>query len=142
MSLKGKTILLALAALTSTACVARPLPPVEIVLTGDAKEIAGWFSAKGEWTLFPSQHSRRYNPYVNNENAKCVSVINDTGLPRSSFSRLDRQRVVMHGHVVDYDSLSDGQSAADKLMSKKYFKGELVENYCLRQYVFVATEVQ
>lgn len=140
MSLKG--ILLTLGALISTACVARSLPPVEIVLTNDAKEVAGWFSARGEWTLFPDQHSRRYNPYVNNENAKCVSVINDTGRPRSSFSRLDGRRVVMRGYVADYDSLSDGESTADRLMSKKYFKGELVENYCLRQYVFVATEVR
>jgi len=140
MSIRTTTIALALT-LVCTACVARPVSASGIVLNVEATELSGWFSAKGEWALFPSRSKRHYNPYTNDENAKCVSLINKTGSPRFNFEGLRNKHVTVMGFAVDYDKLADGDSPGDKLLSKKYFDTEPVENYCLRKYVFVVTGI-
>lgn len=129
-------------ALMSAACTARPALANEIVLNSDATELAGWFSARGEWTLFPAKSTKRYNPYTNNENAKCVSIINGTGRRRSDFASLGGRYVVIRGRTLAYDDLSDGGSPSDKLLSKKYYENEPVENFCLRRFVFIATDLR
>jgi hypothetical protein len=111
-------------------------------MNDEATELSGWFSARGEWALFPNRSKARYNPYTTDDNAKCVSLVNKTGLPRSNFERLSNKHVTVMGFAVDYDKLADGNSPGDRLLSKKYFESEPVENYCLRKYVFVVTRVR
>jgi hypothetical protein len=124
------------------ACVARPVSVSGIVMNGEATELSGWFSTKGEWALFPSRNKIHYNPYANDENTKCVSLINKTGSPRSNSERFRNKHVAVMGFAVEYEKLADGGSSSDKLLSKKYFETEPVENYCLRKYVFVVTGVR
>ena len=112
-----------------------------MVLNHDTVQLEGWFSAKGEWTLFPMPDFRTYDPYVK-EDDKCVSLINGTKLPRSAYEALQGKKVVVIGRVITYDDLSSGSSAADRLLSKKYFRDQVVENYCLREFVFVATNIR
>ena len=141
MSLKIKGIMLWGAALAGAACAGTPrLPAGGYHLDAGTREVSGWFSARGEWTLFSSRRWKGYNPYTNDENTKCVSV-NDTGRSRSEFARLNGKHIIVRGHAMEYDKLSSGESPADKLLSKKYFRSEVVENFCLRQFVFVATEL-
>lgn len=46
---------------------------------------------------------------------------------------------MIRGCAIDYDKLADGDGLSGKLLPKKYFGGDSVKNFCLRQYVFVAT---
>lgn len=137
-------LIASMAALASSACAATPAPPAtahEIALRSDTREISGWFSAGGEWALYPNKLSRPYDPYTSNENAKCVSIVNGTGGPRSAVRRFHGKRVVVRGYATEYDKLPTGDSAFEKLLSKKTFGKDVVENFCLRQFVFVATEL-
>ncbi|MEO7177534.1 MAG: hypothetical protein ABIW83_01700 [Allosphingosinicella sp.] len=137
-----KVIALSLVALAGSACAAPPIaPPGGIAMTGESTEISGWFSAGGEWAVYPNRISRRYDPYATNGNLKCVSVVNGTRRPRSEFRRFNGKHVVVRGYATDYDKLPNGDSPVEKLMSKKVFGRDVVENFCLRQYVFVATEL-
>lgn len=139
----GAGLLLATWVLASGACAAPPLAPGgEIALNGGTKEITGWFSAGGEWALYPNNLSRAYDPYATNENAKCVSLVNGTRGRRDALKRFHGKRVVVRGHAVDYDKLPTGDDALEQLMSKKRFGNDVVENFCLRQYVFVVTELR
>lgn len=140
MSIRTITIATTLA-LISTACVARSVSPGGIVVNSDGTKISGWFSARGEWALFPKRNKTDYNPYTTNDNEKCVSLVNKTGLSRSRFEKVNNKYISLTGFAVAYDKLADGNSPSDKLLSKKYFELEPVENYCLRKYVFVVTRL-
>jgi hypothetical protein len=138
----GARLLLATSALASSACAEPPVArPGEIRLTGGSKAISGWFSAGGEWALYPDKLSRPYDPHSSNENAKCVSLINGTGGRRDALKRLHGKRVAVRGRAVDYDELPTGADPLEKLLSKKRFGNDVVEDFCLRQYVFVVTEM-
>ena len=140
MSIRTITIALALT-FASAACVTRSVSTSGILMNGEATELSGWFSAKGEWALYPNRSKTRYYPYAVDESLKCLSLINKTGFPRSRFTKLNKIYVTVTGYAVDYDHLTDGSSPSDKLLSKKYYQSEPVENYCLRKYVFVATGI-
>jgi hypothetical protein len=143
MVVRGFGALLLIAASASTACATRPPSGGEIAVKADTKTIGGWFAAGGEWMLFSNRDQlSRYNPYVKLEEAKCVSLVNMTGRPRTDFARLNRKRVEVEGSAVEYDALDDGTTAADQLLSKKYSGGHPVENFCLRRYVFLATAIR
>jgi hypothetical protein len=101
--------------------------------------LQGWFSATGEWILFPSEDFEDYDPFKTNENEKCVSLINRTGSDRSQHRHLDGTKVVVLGAPIRYDDLPIGVSSGDRLLSKRYFENESVENYCLRDFVFVVS---
>lgn len=141
MPVRTCTIALSLA-FVSTACVAQSVSVRGIALNSETNELSGWLSAKGEWAVFPSRRKAHYNPYTKTESEKCVSLVNKTELPRSDFVRLNNRYVTVTGYAVDYDNLSGGDSLSDALLSKKYFGNDPVENYCLRQLVFVATGVR
>jgi hypothetical protein len=112
------------------------------MLSSEDQELSGWFSGRGEWALFPNRSLRNYDPFTKNEDAKCVSIVNGTGRSRRDFNYLTGKHVIVRGYARDYDKLPGGDTPSDKLLSKKYFGKEVVENYCLRQYIFVATELR
>lgn len=124
-----------------SACASVDTPKRAIELNLATSKLEGWFYATGEWTLFPTSDFKGYEPYVE-ENHKCVSLINSTGVPRKAYRSFHRKKVVVTGTVLRYETLSDGRTPADRLLSKKYFGDELVENSCLREYVFAVTEVR
>jgi len=68
-------------------------------------------------------------------------LINGTGAGRAKFAPLEGRKVVVVGVAVRYDDLGDGTSDADRLLAKKYYEDVVVENFCLRDFVFVAREV-
>lgn len=123
-------------------CVSTTIPETAIVVRQDTTRLEGWFSARGEWTLFPTPDFEKYDPFVEAEARKCASLINATGSERSEYNSLHGRRVVAVGYAIRYDTLPRGNSAADRLLSKRYFEQEVVENSCLREFVFVTKSVR
>ena len=118
-------------------------PAAEIVLGKNADRLEGWFSARGEWLVNPtSRDFDSYNPLDKPLNQRCVSVVNATGSDRSDFAALDGKCVVVTGFVMDYDDLPIGSSTADLLTQKRYYKDEVVFDFCLRRTVFIANSVR
>lgn len=122
-------------------------PPERVVATPISLErgtvrIEGWFSARGEWMVNSQKAYQTYNPLGKDESDRCVSVINDTGAVRSDFAALDGKQVVVTGFAMSYEDLQPGSTFADSVMSKRYYKNEVVPNFCLRQWVFVAKTIQ
>lgn len=128
----------------STACgsIAGDTQPAETLLYENTDRVEGWFSTKGEWILFPTRNFEAYDPFGRGESQKCVSLINGTGSDRSRYFGLEGEKVVATGFTVRYDSLSSGSSTHDRLLSKKYYENEPVENFCLRDFVFVASSIE
>lgn len=110
-------------------------------LSEDTVQLEGWFSARGEWTLFATSDFGNYNPYVKEEE-RCVSLINATESPRDLYQHLHGKKVVAIGFALRYDDLSSGSGTIDQLLSKKYFNDDIVENYCLRDFVFAVRAIR
>lgn len=92
--------------------------------------------------VFPRKDIRNYDPYAADDRAKCISVVNATGKSSAIISALDGRRVIAHGKVVDYDTLTDSSNPAERLLGRKYYGDEFVPNFCLRQFVFVASSLE
>ena len=131
-----------LAFLSLTACVTPTGVATPIELSPTATSLKGWISTRGEWTLFPTARFGTYSPYRVTEAQKCVSLVNDTGEPRASYASLQAHRVRVIGFVRGYDELANAEDPAERLLSKKYYKKELVENSCLREFVFIVQRVE
>src|SRR5688572_28052001 len=68
----SKALWLVLAGLSACTTTSRA-PTTSMVLNLDTVRLKGWFSAKGEWTLFPMSDFEKCYPYVKEEQQKCVS---------------------------------------------------------------------
>lgn len=123
-------------------CAAGHTSSAELTLDQHTESLEGWFSAKGEWTLFPSENISSYDPLNAQGNRRCVSLVNGTGSARADYTALDGGAVVVSGFATRYDDLETGISPADRLLSKKYWGSELVENFCLRDLVFVVRDLR
>ena len=142
-----RTLTFALLAAASAGCSSVPAgaaaPAAEIVLEKNAVRLEGWFTARGEWMVTPTSGDfDSYSPLDKPFNQRCVSVVNATGSDRNDFAALDGKRVVVTGFVMDYDDLPIGPSTADRLTQKRYYKDEVVFDFCLRRTVFVANSVR
>lgn len=141
--MRTRVVVLLSAILIAVGCASQPMPVSRMHLDVETTELIGWFSGRGEWTLFPTEAlDEGYDPYKDSDDDRCTSVVNATGRPRSDFAHLTGERVFVTGYARAYEKLADGTSAYDKLLSKKYFEGERVENFCLRRLVFIATDVR
>jgi hypothetical protein len=114
----------------------------ELALDQHTESLEGWFSAKGEWTVFPSHDLGSYDPFKAQGNGKCVSLVNGTSSPRADYSTFDGRKVILKGFATSYDDLESGTSPSDRLLSKRYWGGEVVENFCLRDLVFVVRDLR
>lgn len=114
---------------------------LDIVVGESTKELQGWLSVRGEWTLFPIETFSLYYPFTKDENQKCVSMVNQTGKNRNDYMALEGKFVTVTGYSVAYEKLADGNEPADRLLAKKYYKDKVVQNFCLREFVFVVTEI-
>lgn len=92
--------------------------------------------------LYPVKSFENYYPYEKQQNQKCVSLVNGTGAARSDFAAFDGKKVVVIGFAIRYADLQLGTAPADRIMSKRYFKDEVVLNSCLRELIFVVSSVQ
>ncbi len=128
--------------LANGGCASGHASSTELALNQHTESLEGWFSAKGEWTVFPSEDFGSYDPFKAQGNGRCVSLVNGTSSTRADYSALDRRKVVLRGFATRYDELEGGTSPSDRLLSKKYWGGELVENFCLRDLVFVVRDVR
>jgi hypothetical protein len=137
----GAAVLL-LVQLVSSGCVGGPSVSREIVLDPHTNSLEGWFSGRGEWNLFPSQKIGAYDPFKEQGNGRCVSLVNGTGKARGEYSAFDGRRVFVTGVATKYGDLETGTSPSDRLLSKKYFDDQPVENFCLRDLVFVVRDVR
>ncbi len=136
------TVLAASAGCVSTQLTPAVAPP-EIVLHKDSVRIEGWFSARGEWMVSPGRGEfDSFNPLEKPMDQRCVSVVNATGSHRSNFAALDGKRVIVTGVVMDYYDLPLGPTYVDRLTQKRYYRGEVVFNACLRDAVFIASSIQ
>lgn len=136
----GRSIL-ATFVLMSGGCASANYQPEVLFLEPNTTSISGWLSNSGEWMLFARPLGEDYNPYTSDETERCISIVNDTGIPRREFSRYGGKHVKAVGHAERYSSLKDGETQYDRLLSKKYYKNESVENSCGRDYIFVATSL-
>ncbi len=128
--------------LACAGCATTAGAPLSMALGPATTQIEGWLSARGELTLFPARSREDgYDPYTSNDSERCVSLVNATGRDHAVFQALNGRRVVAEGRAVTYDSLADGKDAADRLMGRKYHGGEIVQNFCVRRYVFLASRV-
>jgi hypothetical protein len=134
-------ILLAIA-MIGTSCVARSNTLRHITIDDQSDKISGRLSTRGEWAIFPYSFEDNYSPIGKNENSKCVSIINGSGKPESNFRRFSGKNVTIFGRAIRYDSLPIGINDYDKLLSKRYFEKTVVENFCLREYVFLYHDIE
>jgi hypothetical protein len=117
-------------------------PPTEIVLDQSTQQVEGWFAFKSELALFPVKNVDDYDPFAKQEYLHCVSLVNHTGSATSEFARLDGSRVIATGFAIKYDDLAYGTSDTDRLLAKRYYEDQRVENFCLRPFVFVASRLR
>jgi hypothetical protein len=116
------------------------LVEVELAVDADTRQLTGWLSATGEWALFHTARlSSDYYPYPENEDERCLTLVNATGSPRSDYARLHGRLVTVNGVRVEYDSLVIGQSDVDVLLQRRYFNEEPVFDSCARFYVFAVS---
>ncbi len=116
--------------------------PTEIVLDQSTQQVEGWFEYKSELILLPVRNLDDYDPFAKQENLHCVSLVNHTGSPISKFARLDGSRVVATGFAIRYADLAYGTSDTDRLLAKRYYEDQRVENFCYRPFVFVASSLR
>jgi hypothetical protein len=136
-------VIVAIVALAVSGCATRQAVMPTLVLDQSTTQIVGWLSTKGEWVLFQkAQDVRTYSPYDRTEDGQCVSLVNGTDFARPEFDALDGAHVAVVGVAAAYDGLEAGASPRDRLLSKRYYGDEVVENSCLRTFVFVAHSIQ
>ena len=114
-----------------------------IDLDASTVRLERWFDQSTyEWALFPMKDFDSYVPFDRKESDKCVTLVDRTGLKRDELARLQGLRVVITGVAVRYRDLTDGTTAADRLLAKKYYEDVRVENFCYREYIFVVRGVK
>jgi hypothetical protein len=114
-----------------------------MTMSPDTVRLEGWFYASsGESLLLPFPEFERYDPFVPEQDRRCVSLVNATDLSRSAVRALHGSKVSVVGFTIRYNELMDGDSVADSLLPKKYFNNTLVPNSCLRDFVFVVTGIE
>jgi hypothetical protein len=139
---------LAVSASVLAGCASAPAPSFDMRLGPQTTRIEGWMIYGGEWQVFGARSElRRYDPFIADEQKKCVSLIDVTRLPNAALNSMRGRAVVVTGRVVRYDSLSDRGTDfeptwLDTMFAKKFFGNQEVRNFCLRQDVFVATKIE
>jgi len=138
MARSGIPIAAAWIALASYVAGCAETPRREIRLGARTDHIEGWIQAGAELSVFPDRPDRNYDPYGWNETHHCVTVVTDSPEVWTAACELDGSRVRVWGRPVLYAELDPGTSTHDVLLSKRYYKTTLVNNACLRDYIFVA----
>lgn len=131
-----------LMALGAAGCATQAGPAPLTALGPSTVRIEGWLSARGELTVFPRRLSAPYDPFPEDERARCVSLIDGTGQGPAALGRLHGRRVAVTGTVVRWDSLTEGTEPHDRLLGKRYYGETEVPNFCLRPDVFLARTVE
>lgn len=130
------------------ACASTEYTSDEFILTEQTTLANGWLGYNGyEPALFPDADYENYPRFDLPENKKCISLVfedkaSEPNYDLTEYNLLDRKYVSVSGFVILYDSLQNGRTVHDEVLSKKYYKGALVENYCYRDYVFIVTNIQ
>ena len=104
-------------------------------------KVSGIIIDNGEWAIFPNG-SEGYDPYNRIEEEKCISLINRNKSDLEKFGIKSGDQVIVEGKSIRYSDLNDGNSESDYLLSKKYFNGVVVNNFCLREYVFLIYDIK
>jgi hypothetical protein len=138
MTRSGTSIATAWIAFTTFVAGCSETPRREIALDGRTDHIEGWLEAGPELSVFPDKPGRNTDPYSWNEGHHCVTVVTESPDVWTAACELDGNRVRVGGHAVPYAGLDYGTSTHDVLLSKRYYKTTLVNNACLRDYIFVA----
>ena len=94
--------------------------------------IEGWFSDTVEWEIYPTPSVSTHIPFHAKEDEKCISLVNRTGQKREKFKSLHGRRVRLTGKLVRYADLDHGDSAPDRLLSKRYYEGVQIQKPCSR----------
>lgn len=126
------------------ACATAGTPPVAcppLALDVHTVRIEGWFAAHADWKVNSLRGYENFNPFGKEEDQRCVTIVNDTGEPAEDFAGFDDKQVIVTGFALKYDDLPVGETVADQVMTLRYYKGEQVHNFCLRQWVFVANKI-
>lgn len=122
-------------------CVTSSVAPGRIVLSDESTEAQGWLHYTGEWALFPDRSPRNYDPFSSDESQHCVSLAVEELQLNTQLRRYHRRNIRVRGRVVSWSELPLGSSEAERLMNRRYYKGEPVFDTCLRQRIFVVREI-
>lgn len=136
-----RAVLVIGAAIVLVGCVSSDAAPATIYVGDNTRQIEGRLSETGQWTLFPTRSIRNYNPFSEVEAQKCVSLVDADGVLQADPQAREGRWVTLTGMAVKYEDLIVGESASDQLMNKRYYDGVVVENACLRPFVFVVEGV-
>jgi len=118
-----------------------PALSVPITLDVNTVRLDGWLSARAVLMLNSTREHETFNPFGKEEDQRCVPIVNDTGTPTEHYARFDGKRVIVTGFVIRYDDLPVGETVADEALTRRYYKGQQVHNFCLRELVFVARTI-
>jgi hypothetical protein len=125
----------------AAACVAIPAAKQPIELAEDTLQLHGWLVTRvdWEWELFPRSDIENYDPFVNDDSQRCVTLLNRTGLAADDYHALHGRKVVVWGTALRYDALKDGENDGDRVLAKKYYNEHPIQNFCYRDLLFVVT---
>lgn len=112
-----------------------------IALDLSTQRIEGWFAARADWKVNSTREYATFNPFRKEEDQRCVTVVNDTGAPTEDYAGFNDKRVIITGFALRYHDLPVGDSVADQALTRRYYKGQRVHNFCLRELIFVATKI-
>ena len=135
-------MLLGLAAATAVAGPAMPEERLPIALDKSTVRLDAWLSARVELMANSTRAYETFNPIGKDEDKRCVSIVNETGTRTDGYSGLDGKRVIVTGFALRYDDLPLGDTVADQTLTRRYYHGKQVHNFCNRPWVFVANKIE
>jgi hypothetical protein len=112
-----------------------------ITLDMNTVRLDGWLSARAVLMLNSAREHETFNPFGKEEGQRCAPIVNDTGARTKHYARFDGKRVIVTGFAIRYDDLPVGNTVADQALTRRYYKGQQVHNFCFRELVFVARKI-
>ena len=141
----GLLLSLGAASLIALANAAAPDDRIPFGVDTNTVRIEGWFSYRGEGGE-PMVNSTKgfdtFNPLNKEESRRCVSLVNATGRDPLDYLGFNDREVVVSGFSIRYQDMPLGNSYVDRVTDHRYYKGQWVQNACLREWVFVATRIE
>ena len=135
-------ILLGLAAGIAVAGRAKPEECLPIALDMSTVRLDAWLSARAELMVNSTRAHETFNPIGKDEDQRCVSIVNETRAGTDDYRGFDGKRVIVTGFALRYDDLPVGDTVADQALTRRYYHGKQVHNFCNRPLVFVANKIE
>lgn len=124
-----------------TSCMSEPSLQLRNLVITD-KAVEGYLLFNGEWGIYPVSKIKNYDRWTKDPSLQCISLAKPSLALRKRFSELPGIRVRVFGSKITYSSISLGSDNIDQYLNKRYYNGTFVPNYCYRDYIFEASDVE